>query len=332
LPCDCPVTSLSVAVIGMDAAGFACADALLERGDRVLVVEQDDAGDARRERLEILRTLGAELSPPQRELPDCLDVVVVPRAAETVRAAQDGGGVRVPVGAEVWTETEVAWRVRPGPAPALWLLIAGPDPGAHPAGTAGLAALTAAVLNAGGLRAVVAGGPDRPLVEALRDPRSADVLVVDLGDDPLQRAGRAAVHSAVPVASMLYGGGAAERAPSALGRVFEGTRTACLYDTAVPATEAAVREADVQEGCRAVGVTLGVPAPSFLGVVDEVLCDRAFVPDRTTSAAELCTTDQVRAAFGGAPDPLHLRLVLSAAALARAAGVAPGAVRAALAG
>ena len=38
----------------------------------------------------------------------------------------------------------------------------------------------------------------------------------------------------------------------------------------------------MQEGCRAVGFTLGVPGLSELGVVDDVLADRAFVEQRRT--------------------------------------------------
>ena len=119
-------------------------------------------------------------------------------------------------------------------------------------------------------------------------------------------------------------------ATSGLARVYQGTRVACVYDPAAPASEAAVREADVHEGCRAIGITLGVPALSFLGVVDDVLCDRAFVPNRSTSAAELCTLDDVSEVAGASAGPQAvtraLTVALTAAALARAAGVAPGAV------
>ena len=60
-------------------------------------------------------------------------------------------------------------------------------------------------------------------------------------------------------------------------------------------TEDLVRDAEVVEGCRAIGFTLGTPAVGMLGVVDDVLCDRAFVDERATSAAELGTlADLVR--------------------------------------
>ena len=62
-----------------------------------------------------------------------------------------------------------------------------------------------------------------------------------------------------------------------------------------------------------------------LGVVDGILADRAFVEERHTSAAELCTVADL------ASDAPHVVAnALAAAALARAHGVPPSAVRAGL--
>ena len=96
-----------------------------------------------------------------------------------------------------------------------------------------------------------------------------------------------------------------------------------------PAHRRLVEDADVQEGCRAIGFTLGTPAPSQVGVVDDVLADRAFVEQRLTAAAELATFDDLR---GDAPSPAPHMVAnaLAAAALARAHGVPAGAVRAGL--
>ncbi len=65
----------------------------------------------------------------------------------------------------------------------------------------------------------------------------------------------------------------------------------------------------------------------MLGVVEDVLADRAFVAQRRTSAAELATLDDVRAGAGGVLAPHLVENALAAAALARAAGVPPVAVR-----
>ncbi|MCZ9339920.1 UDP-N-acetylmuramoyl-L-alanine--D-glutamate ligase, partial [Streptomyces sp. TRM76130] len=106
------------------------------------------------------------------------------------------------------------------------------------------------------------------------------------------------------------------------GRVYEGNRVACVYNAADQATEDLVRQADVEEGCRAVGFTLGAPAPSQLGVVDGILVDRAFVANRQRNAQELAEVTDVNP-----PVPHNIANALAAAALARAYGVPPAAVR-----
>src|SRR3954453_13573506 len=73
------------------------------------------------------------------------------------------------------------------------------------------------------------------------------------------------------------------------GRIYQGVERACVYNVADPATEQLVRDADVVEGARAVGFTLGMPAAGLVGVVEAILADRAFVEQRESSAAELCT-------------------------------------------
>ena len=106
------------------------------------------------------------------------------------------------------------------------------------------------------------------------------------------------------------------------GRIYEGVSRACVYNVADPETERLVREADVVEGARAVGFTLGVPSVGMLGVVDDVLADRAFVEERRDAAAELCTLADLPS-----PAPHMVANALAAAALARAHGVTPAAVR-----
>jgi UDP-N-acetylmuramoylalanine--D-glutamate ligase len=81
----------------------------------------------------------------------------------------------------------------------------------------------------------------------------------------------------------------------------------------------------VQDGARAIGFTLGMPGPSDLGLVEDILVDRAFLEERRNSALELCTLDDLRASGLGTPH--GIANTLAAAALARAADVAPGAIR-----
>jgi UDP-N-acetylmuramoylalanine--D-glutamate ligase len=84
-----------------------------------------------------------------------------------------------------------------------------------------------------------------------------------------------------------------------------------------------VENADVVEGCRAVGFTTVTPAISMLGVVEGLLVDRAFIEERKDSAAELASMADL-----GPFAPRHMVAnALAAAALVRAYGVDPKAVR-----
>ncbi len=111
------------------------------------------------------------------------------------------------------------------------------------------------------------------------------------------------------------------------GRIYSGVERACVYNAADPETERLVREADVAEGARAIGFTLGLPPVGMVGVVDDILVDRAFIPERQTSAAELCTIDDLFS-----PAPHVIANALAAAALARSHGVPQAAVREGLRG
>ncbi|MGN6502701.1 MAG: glutamate ligase domain-containing protein, partial [Pseudolysinimonas sp.] len=116
----------------------------------------------------------------------------------------------------------------------------------------------------------------------------------------------------------------------AKAKVYENTRVACVYNLADEATRGMVEEADVQDGARAIGFGLGIPGPSDVGLVEGILVDRAFLDERRHSALELATMDDLRHA--GLAAPHAVQNVLAAAALSRAAGVAPAAIRDAVRG
>jgi UDP-N-acetylmuramoylalanine--D-glutamate ligase len=123
--------------------------------------------------------------------------------------------------------------------------------------------------------------------------------------------------------------GSAEAYAAAKAKVYENTKLACVYNKADVATMHMVEEADVVEGCRAIGFDLGTPGPSDLGIVDDIIVDRAFHDDRHTSAFELTTHGELAAV--GLSAPHSVANVLAASALARAYGVPAGVVREAIA-
>ncbi len=311
-------------VAGFGVSGYAAADNLTFLGARVTALDESEAGE-RRERARILEELGAtvRLGPgATAALPAEVDVVVTsPGWSPTAPLLQQAAERGVPV----WGEVELAWRLRDPERPAPWLAVTGTN------GKTTTVQMLEAMLRAGGLRTVACGNVGLPIVEAVMDPEPYDVLAVELSSFQLHwtssvRAESAAVLNVSEDHLDWYGGPTAlEDYAADKGRIYAGVQRSCVYNVADPVTERLVREAEVTEGARAVGFTLGVPAVGMVGVVDEVLADRAFIAERQTTAAELATLDDLASTA-----PHFVADALAAAALARAHGVEPAAIRQAL--
>ncbi|MBM9464325.1 UDP-N-acetylmuramoyl-L-alanine--D-glutamate ligase [Aeromicrobium sp. YIM 150415] len=308
-------------VTGFGVSGFAAADTLTHLGASVIAVDSSEGDAARREQATLLRILGADvrLGPGATDaLPDDIDIVVTspgwrPDTPLLAEAAERG----IPI----WGEVELAWRLR-GPDAAPWLVVTGTN------GKTTTVQMLEQILLAAGLRARAVGNVGTPVLEAVMDPEGYDVLAVELSSFQLHwtssmSAEAAAVLNIAPDHYDWHGG--ADAYAAAKGRVYENVQRACVYNVADPVTRRLVEEADVIEGARAIGFTRGVPGLSELGVVDDLLADRAFVENRAEQAAELGSLDDL---YADAPHVIEN--ALAAAALARAHGVEPAAVRAGL--
>jgi UDP-N-acetylmuramoylalanine--D-glutamate ligase len=308
-------------VAGMGVSGFAAADNLTHLGARVTALDESDAGD-RPEKAQLLEILGATVRLGEgstRVLPEDVDVVVTspgwrPDAPLLAQAADRG----VPV----WGEVELAWRLRDPESAAPWLAVTGTN------GKTTTVQMLDAMLRRAGLRSVACGNVGLPIVEAVMDPVPHDVLAVELSSFQLHYTRSVGCESAAVLNVAedhldWYPSMAAYAADK--GRIYEGVQRACVYNVADPTTEALVREAEVVEGARAIGFTLGVPDVGMVGVVDDILADRAFVEDRRNQAAELGSLDDLASRA-----PHFVANALAAAALARSHGVPPVAVRDAL--
>jgi UDP-N-acetylmuramoylalanine--D-glutamate ligase len=319
---------LRVAVLGLGATGFSVADTLVELGSDVLVV----AGRADPDRSRLLDVIGARLvvggtDGAPAELRDFgADLVVVspgypPHHPLLIWA--DATGL------PVWGDIELAWRVRDKTGtPAEWVLITGTN------GKTTTVQLTASMLVTAGLRAAPCGNIGVPVLDAVRDPGGFDVFVVELSSHQLHYLARQSTPEPVmPVASVclnlsddhLEWHGSAEAYRDAKAGVYANTRVACVYNRADLATRRMVEEADVVDGARAIGFGLDVPGPSDLGIVDGILCDRAFLDDRFSTALEITTIDALAARDLAAPHVVAN--ILAASALARAVGVTPQQIR-----
>ena len=308
-------------VAGLGVSGFAAADNLTHLGARVTALDESDAGE-RPEKATLLEILGAtiHLGPGSTaHLPDDCDVLITspgwrPDAPLLAQARERG----IPI----WGEVELAWRLRDPQKPAPWLAVTGTN------GKTTTVQMLTAMLAAAGLRTVAAGNVGLPIVEVVMDPEPYDVIAVELSSFQLHytssmQAESAAVLNVAEDHLDWYSDMADYAADK--GRIFQGVERACVYNVADPVTEQLVRDADVQEGARAIGFTLGTPGLSMVGLVDDVLADRAFVEDRQHTAAEICTLADLPSQA-----PHFVANALAAAALARSHGVPPAAIRSAL--
>ena len=323
---DSDWAGLRVVVTGIGVSGFAAADTLIELGARVVVVDAA-TGPTAQAQADTLRIVGA------------VDVLLGEDAVETVpridgakpdlivtspgwRPDQALLAAAARAHIPVWGDVELAWRLRErqGRKTADWLTITGTN------GKTTTVGLTESMLRAAGLKAIAVGNVGTPILDALRDPVDYDVFAVELSSFQLHWS-----DSVSPVASVClnvaedhvdwHGSYTSYLADKA--KVYEHTQKACIYNAEQIETERMVEDADVVEGCRAVAFTTLTPAVSMLGVVEGLLVDRAFIAERKDSAAELASVSDL-----GPVAPRHMVAnALAAAALVRAYGVEPAAVR-----
>ncbi|CAB4921744.1 unannotated protein [freshwater metagenome] len=180
------------------------------------------------------------------------------------------------------------------------------------------------MLKAAGLRTVAAGNIGNSLIGVVMHDE-LDVIAVEVGAPQLPF-----VESMSPLASVCLNiaddhidhFGSFDAYVAAKAKIYGRTQIAAIFNVDEPVTMQLVQEADVVEGCRAIGYTLGVPDVSMLGVVEEYLVDRAFVDDRRNTAQELANVHDVHPLA-----PHNVANALAAAALARAFGVSATAIQ-----
>ena len=113
---------------------------------------------------------------------------------------------------------------------------------------------------------------------------------------------------------------------AAKARVYERAQKAVLYNQQDSRTLDLTLAADVTEGCRAIGFTTGIPDIYQLGLVENMLIDRAYSANPYKEAVALVGMGDFHY-YHGEPGITVLQDALAAAGLTRALGVAPEAVR-----
>lgn len=312
---DSDWSGLHVTVAGLGIAGYSCADALMQLGASVAIVD-DSSGTKQQERAEVLGMLGADIRLGESALPpeDTELLVVSPGLRPSAPVIRRALSAKIPV----WGELELAWRLRRASNPAPWLCVTGTN------GKTTTTLMLEAMLGASGARAVAAGNIGNPLVDTVMHD-DVDVIALEVGAPQLPF-----VESMSPLAAVclnladdhLDHFGDRDAYATVKARIFHNCRVAAVYNVEDPRTRAMVAAADVIEGCRAIGTTVGVPEVGMLGVVEDLLVDRAFIDNRQDAAQELAQIQDVQPCV-----PHNVSNALGAAALARAFGVPANAVR-----
>lgn len=317
---------LKVAVLGLGVTGFSVADTLAELGCEVLVAGSG-ATDLRKQMCEVLGVhlaLEEDGAKPASELAAFAPELVV--VSPGYRPDDALVQWALSAGIALWSDIDLAWRVRDKQGtPAEWLLVTGTN------GKTTTTQLTASMLLQAGYRVAPCGNIGVPVLDAVRDPAGFDFFVVELSSFQLHY-----THDLHPLAAVclniaddhLDWHGTVEAYVEAKGKVYRNVRVACVYNKADARTERLVEEAEVAEGARAIGFSLGVPGRSDFGVVEGILVDRAFLDDRHARALEICTVEEL--AVNNLQAPHIVANILAAAALARAAGASVEDVAAAL--
>ncbi|MEN9923184.1 MAG: hypothetical protein RIS09_698 [Actinomycetota bacterium] len=302
-------SNVNVTVLGLGIAGYAAADNLAFLGAKVTALDESSSSSLEDKRgllefLEVSVILGQEF-----EIPPVCDLVIVSPgihpAHKSIRQALERE-------IAVWGELELAWRLR-GEDAADWLCITGTN------GKTTTTLMLESMLRASGLRSTAAGNIGHSLVEVVMDPAGYDVIAVEVGAPQLPY-----VYSMEPFASVclnlaedhidLFGDFQSYR--DAKARIYERTQFVAVYNAQDEQTITMLEEADVREGCRAIGFSLTTPDRSEVGIVEDFIVDRAFVENRDTHALEICKVNDIK------PAGIHnVANALAAIALARSYGV-----------
>jgi len=223
----------------------------------------------------------------------------------------------IAAGTDLTNEIDLAWQIKEVEAPhQRWFALTGTN------GKTSTVEMTAAAMRAGGLHAAACGNVGDTVIDAVESREKYDVLVLELSSFQIHW-----MNSAQFNASAILN--IADDHTDWHGDFEEYARTKIsLLDSSstgiLNADDAEVVKRSVHWKGRKVFFTLETPRPGEIGVVEELLVDRAFVAD-PQEAALICELNEVKPTV-----PHNVSNALAAAGLARSAGVSHEKIRNAL--
>lgn len=221
-------------------------------------------------------------------------------------------------GVDMTNEIDLAWQIKEVEAPhQRWFGLTGTN------GKTTTVEMAAAAMRAGGLHAMACGNVGDTVIEAVESKDKFDVLVLELSSFQIHWM-KSAQFNASAILNIAddhtdWHGDFEEYARTKIS-ILDSSSTAILN-----ADDAEVVKRSVHWNGRKVFFTLDTPGPGEMGVVEELLVDRAFVAD-PQEASMICELTEIKPTV-----PHNVSNALAAAGLSRAAGVDHESIRSALA-
>ncbi len=313
-----------ICIIGLGSSGKACCEVLSTLGAKVFGIDSQE---------EAVASCSQEYRQAhfyQADADSCADLL--DQVAPSLLVVSPGVPPRHSAFAwaqkhqvELWGEVELAWQIQKTATsrPDIpWLTVTGTN------GKTTTVGMTQSILQAAGYDALAVGNVGSPVVLAAAQAK-AEALAVELSSFQLYTIRTLSPLAAVCLnidADHLDWHGSQAAYVAAKARVYERAQKAVLYNQQDPQTLDLALASDVNEGCRAIGFTSGTPDIYQLGIVENMLVDRAYSPNPYKEAVALVGMGDFRY-YQGEPGLTVLQDALAAAGLTRALGVAPEAVR-----
>ena len=292
-----------VLILGAGVTGVSVARALSKRGAEVCLA--DDV---------VTEVTGFNISPTNQFSVSEFDALVVSpgwKSDHKLIADAEKSGI------QLWNEVDLAWQLSAELVPnQRWIALTGTN------GKTTTVEMAAAMLREGGISAVACGNVGTTVIESVESPEKYEVLVLELSSFQLHWI-REATFEAAAILNIAqdhldWHGGFDQYAAAKIA-ILDRANTGILNGE----DHEVVSRLTHWQG-RKVFFSLDTPGPGEIGVVEELLVDRAFVSDPQEAAMIAEIVDVTPTV------PHNVANALAAAGLARAIGISHESIRLAL--
>lgn len=292
-----------ILVAGLGVTGAATAKALAKLGKSILVYEEDASAamKSKADELKLISNIDITFVQPE----------ILPKLIITSPGWKPNHPVLISAlsrGCEVISEVEYAWRLDQKKAkPKIWVGLTGTN------GKTTTVSMTEAIFLADGKRAVACGNIGKTVIEVVTGDEDIDYLIIELSSFQLHWSEHLRLQSAAILNiadDHLDWHGSFNEYLSAKKRITNGANLVIINRD-----DRNLNGIEFQNDQKIVKFTLDAPRPGEIGVVEELLVDRAFVddPQEAIALAELSDINPQA--------PHNVANALAAMALARSCGV-----------